>query len=83
MGAQMEHAYVNARRVLTELGATPGHVVEEVLYVTDMDAAFAASGPIRKAFYETELPRVASTMLVTPRLALPGQLIEIKFVAKT
>lgn len=29
-----------------------------------------------------ERPDVASTILVTPRLALPAQLIEVKFVAK-
>jgi hypothetical protein len=56
--------------------------VEEVLYVTDMDAAFAAAGPVRKEAYGSEKPDVASTILVTPRLALPPQLIEIKFIAR-
>ena len=82
MGAQMRQAYVNAGRVLTELKAAPRNIVEEVIYVTDMDAAFAAGGPIRKAFYGCDQPQVACTLIVTPRLALPGQLVEIKFVAR-
>lgn len=52
--------------------------MEEVLYVTDMDAAFAVAGPVRKEAYGSAQPAVASTILVTPRLALPQQLIEIK-----
>jgi len=56
-------------------------VVEEVLYVTDMEKAFAAAGPVRKEAYGSTLPAVSSTILVTPRLALPTQLIEIKFLA--
>jgi hypothetical protein len=58
-------------------------VVEEVIYVTDMDTAFAAAGPVRKEAYGAARPAVASTILVTSRLALAAQLVEIKFVAKT
>ena len=50
--------------------------------MTDMDAAFAVAGPVRKQAYGAEKPDVASTILATPRLALPAQLIEIKFNAK-
>ncbi|HYO48015.1 MAG TPA: RidA family protein [Gemmatimonadota bacterium] len=57
-------------------------VVEEVLHVTDMDAAFAVAGLVRKEAYGSEKPDVASTILVTPRLAFPAQLIEIKFLAR-
>ena len=80
--AQMRQTYVNARKILASFGATLDDVVEEVLYVTDMDKAFAAAGPVRKEAYGNGRPAVASTVLVTPRLALPEQLIEIKFVAK-
>jgi enamine deaminase RidA (YjgF/YER057c/UK114 family) len=82
MEIQMRQSYENAKRLLGKYGATLDNVVEEVLYVTDMDAAFAAAGPVRKAAYASERPSVASTVLVTPRLALPTQLIEIKFIAK-
>jgi len=53
-----------------------------VLYVTDMDRAMAVAGAVRKEAYGSEKPEVASTILVTPRLALPTQLIEIKFIAR-
>jgi enamine deaminase RidA (YjgF/YER057c/UK114 family) len=83
MEAQMRQTYAHAKKILAKFGATLDDVVEEVLYVTDMDQAFAAAGPVRKEAYGSSRPAVASTILVTPRLALAAQLIEIKFVAKT
>jgi enamine deaminase RidA (YjgF/YER057c/UK114 family) len=80
--AQMRQTYRNAKKLLGEFGATLDDVVEEVLYVTDMDQAFAAAGRVRKEAYGSAKPAVASTILVTPRLALPEQLVEITFVAK-
>jgi enamine deaminase RidA (YjgF/YER057c/UK114 family) len=82
MEIQMRQTYANAKKILSGFGATLDDVVEEVLYVTDMDKAFAVAGPVRKEAYGSTRPEVASTILVTPRLALPTQLIEIKFVAK-
>ena len=82
METQMRQTYANAMKILNHFGATLDDVVEEVLYVTDMDRAFAVAGPVRKEMYGSKKPAVASTMLVTPRLALPGQLIEIRFIAK-
>jgi enamine deaminase RidA (YjgF/YER057c/UK114 family) len=82
MGAQMRQTYVNAEKILGEYGATLQNVVEEVLYVTDMNAAFSVAGPVRKAAYGSERPAVASTIVTTSRLALPTQLIEIKFIAR-
>ena len=82
METQMRQTYANAKKILSQFGATLDNVVEEVLYVTDMDTAFAAAGPVRKDVYGSQRPTVASTILVTPRLALPTQLIEIKFIAK-
>ena len=79
MEIQMRQTYANAKKILSEFGATLDDVVEEVLYVTK---AFAAAGPVRKEAYGSQRPEVASTIVVTPRLALPTQLIEIKFVAK-
>lgn len=81
MGAQMAQAYSNAKQVLARYGATLDNVVEEVLYVTDMDAAFAVAGKVRAEAYGGA-PVVASTILVTPRLAFRDQLIEIKLIAK-
>jgi YD repeat-containing protein len=82
MEIQMRQTYDNASRLLAQYGATLDNVVDEVLLVLDMDAAFAVAGAVRQAAYGTAKPQVASTILVTPRLALPTQLIEIKFVAK-
>ncbi|OUL98242.1 hypothetical protein A8M77_32575 [Variovorax sp. JS1663] len=82
MEVQMRQTYANAKKILARFGASLADVVEEVLYVTDMETAFAAAGPVRKEAYGSQKPKVASTILVTPRLALPTQLIEIKFVAK-
>ena len=82
MAVQMRRAYANAAKLLDRFGATLQHVVEEVLYVTDMDAAFAAAGPVRKQAYESEMPAVASTIVTTSRLAFPAQLVEIRLTAR-
>jgi enamine deaminase RidA (YjgF/YER057c/UK114 family) len=82
MEIQMRQTYANAKKILSEFGATLDNVVEEVLYVTDMDMAMNVAGLVRKEAYGSTKPEVASTILVTPRLALPTQLIEIKFIAK-
>jgi enamine deaminase RidA (YjgF/YER057c/UK114 family) len=82
MQIQMRQTYANAKKILNEFGATLDNVVEEVVYVTDMDKAMEVAGPVRKEAYGSEKPEVASTILVTPRLAFPAQLIEIKFIAK-
>ena len=80
MGIQMAQSYANAKKVLALYGATMKDVVEEVVYVTDMDAAFAVVGQGRAEAYG-ESPVVASTILVTPRLAFPNQLLETAWSA--
>lgn len=82
METQMRQTYANAKKILSEFGATLDNVVEEVVYVTDMDKAMEVAGTVRKEAYGSEKPQVASTIFVTPRLAFPEQLIEIKFIAK-
>jgi enamine deaminase RidA (YjgF/YER057c/UK114 family) len=82
METQMRQTYANAEKLLNQFGASLDNVVDEVLFVRDMDAAFAVAGAVRKDVYGSRKPAVASTILVTPRLAFPTQLIEIKFVAK-
>src|ERR1044071_6146189 len=37
MEIQMRQTYANAKRILAEFGATLDNVIEEVVYVTDMD----------------------------------------------
>jgi enamine deaminase RidA (YjgF/YER057c/UK114 family) len=82
METQMRQTYANAQKLLNQFGATLDNVVEEVIYVRDMDTASAVAGTVRKEAYGSRKPAVASTILVTPRLAFPAQLIEIKFIAK-
>src|SRR3954467_5580926 len=48
MEIQMRQTYANAEIILAEFGATLDDVVEEVLYVTDMDTASPAAGPVQK-----------------------------------
>jgi len=81
MELQMRATYANAGKVLARFGATLQHIVEEVLYVTDMDAAFAVAGAVRKAAYGSDAPQCASTIAQVARLAFPQQLIEIRFTA--
>ncbi|WP_338768906.1 Rid family hydrolase [Massilia sp. METH4] len=81
MGEQMRQTYVNAVELLARFGATLDNVVEETLYVLDVDAAFAVAGEVRKAAYGSAQPAVASNLIGVSRLAFPEQLIEITFRA--
>lgn len=82
MEIQMRQTYANAEKVIAKHGGTMHDVVEEIVFVTDMDKAFDVAGRVRREAYKSQRPEVASTIFVTPRLALPDQLIEIKLVAK-
>jgi 2-iminobutanoate/2-iminopropanoate deaminase len=81
MEAQMRQAYANIRKVLAQYGATMDNIVDEILFVTDMNTAFAAAVKCREdMFFGT--PVVASTIVQIQRLAFPELMIEIKCVAK-
>ncbi|WP_373380059.1 Rid family hydrolase [Cupriavidus nantongensis] len=77
MEAQMRVTYENLSTILARFGATLDNVVEETLYVLDVDAAFAAAGTVRKEAYGTERPQCASNLIGVSRLAMAPQLIEI------
>jgi 2-iminobutanoate/2-iminopropanoate deaminase len=81
MEAQMRQAYNNIQKVLAQYGATMDNVVDEVLFVTDMDTAFAAAVKCRREVF-SGTPVVASTIVQIQRLAFPDLLIEIRCVAK-
>jgi len=81
MEAQVRQTYRNAITLLAEFGATLDDVVEETLYVLDVDAAFAAAGKVRKELYGCEQPHCASNLIGVSRLAFPAQLVEITFRA--
>ena len=81
MEVQMRQAYANVQKMLTQYGATLANVVDEVLFVTDMEAAFAAAVKVRPEVFAGR-PVVASTIVQIQRLASPELMIEIKCVAK-
>ena len=81
MEAQMRQAYANIRKVLAQYGATMDNIVEEILFVTDMNPAFTAAVKCREDVF-FGAPVVASTIVQVQRLAFPELMIEIKCVAK-
>ena len=82
MEVQMRQAYENIQKLLTQYGATLKNVVDETLFVTDMDAAFAAAVKCRQDIF-SGTPVIASTIVQIQRLAFPELMIEIKCIAKT
>lgn len=81
MEAQMKQTYANIKNILSRYNMTMDDVVEEVLYVLDMQTAFEARRDNKTTFY-TNPKSVASTIVVVSGLALPDQLVEIKIVAR-
>ena len=81
MAEQMRVTYANAATILAKFGATLDDVVEETLYVLDVDQAFAIAGKVRKEAYAKARPQCASNLIGISRLAFPEQLVEIVFKA--
>ncbi|MDG4824973.1 RidA family protein [Asanoa sp. WMMD1127] len=82
MKDQMIQAYLNARAVLAHFDCTFDNVVEEVVFAVDIGAALAVMREVRQQFYLGDKPKVTNTIVGTPALPLPGQVVEIKFVAR-
>jgi 2-iminobutanoate/2-iminopropanoate deaminase len=57
------------------------NVVDEMLFVTDMDAAFAAAVKCRQEIFSGN-PVIASTIVQIQRLAFPKLMTEIRCIAK-
>lgn len=81
MEVQMRAAYHNVEKVLAQYGASMENVVDEILFVTDMDAAFGARVKMKQEVFSGS-PILASTVVQIQRLAFPRLMIEIKCVAK-
>ena len=81
MEAQMRQAYANIQKVLAQYRATMENIVDEILFVTDMNTAFAAAVKCRQDIF-SGTPVVASTIVQIQRLAFPELMIEIRCVAK-
>lgn len=81
MEAQMREAYANISRILERLGAGAGDIVDETLFVTDMNAAVACAGRVRKDVYAGRY-EMASSLVGIERLGSSDLLIEIKCTAR-
>jgi enamine deaminase RidA (YjgF/YER057c/UK114 family) len=81
MEKQMRQAYANVAEVLAHYGATMDNIVDEVLFVTNMEAAFTAAVNCRQEVF-SGAPVVASTIVQIGRLAFPEFMIEIKCIAR-
>src|SRR5215208_7822474 len=81
MEIQMREAYANIKKVLAQYGATMDNVVDEVLFVTDMDAAFSARIKCKQEVFSGN-PVLASTIVQIQRLAFPELLVEIRCICK-
>ncbi len=81
MEVQMRAAYANVEKVLAQYGASMENVVDEILFVTDMDAAFGARVKMKEEVFSGS-PVLASTIVQIQRLAFPQLMIEIRCVAR-
>jgi 2-iminobutanoate/2-iminopropanoate deaminase len=82
METQMRQAYENIKKVLAQYGATMDNVVDEVLFVTDMDAAFAARVKCKQEVFSGNNPVLTSTIVQIQRLAFPELMVEIRCICK-
>ena len=80
IGAQARQAYANIRRTLAHFGATMQNVVEETIYLLDMDRVDAVIAARHEAYGHPEPPPCAG--IGVARLQLPELLIEIKCSAR-
>jgi 2-iminobutanoate/2-iminopropanoate deaminase len=78
---QMRQAYTNIQKVLVQYGATMYNIVDEVLFVTDMDAAFAARVKCKQEVFSGN-PVLTSTIVQIQRLAFPELMVEIRCICK-
>lgn len=81
MEIQMRQVYVNVAKLLDEYGAGLENIVDEVLFVKDMEAACAARVKCRKDAVGASLA-LENTIVQIERLEFPDLLIEMKCVAK-
>jgi 2-iminobutanoate/2-iminopropanoate deaminase len=81
MEAQMRLAYQNIEKLLKTFDMTMAAVVDEIIYVTDMQSAFQSRKKLGRTVYP-EVMSVPSTIVQVEALALPGQLVEIKAEAR-
>ena len=79
MAGQVARIYDIMEETLAMSGATLKHVVNELIFATDLDA-FAQAGAVRAARYANCAPQDATAVQVA-RLFLPDALVEIQATA--
>jgi enamine deaminase RidA (YjgF/YER057c/UK114 family) len=82
MEAQMRETYARIAQSLAHFGATLTDVVEQTVFVTDMDAALAARHVRLEAYGAAGDAFPASATVEVSRLGRPGLLVEIKVSAR-
>ncbi len=80
MEVQMRAAYANIGKVLAQYGVTMDNIVDEILFVTDMDTAYAERVKMKQEVFSGS-PVLASTIVQIQRLG-SQQMIEIRCIAK-
>jgi enamine deaminase RidA (YjgF/YER057c/UK114 family) len=83
ISAQTKNAYANLQDVLTQFGAEMSNIVDETLFVTEMEEFMAHVEEVYNAREEAygSNPEVCQTIVQVTGLALPDLKIEIKCVA--
>ena len=81
MEVQMRQSYANVKKVLAQYGATMANVVDEVVFVTDMEAALAARVKLMQEVFSGP-PVLTNTIVQIQRLAFPELMIEIRCIAR-
>jgi 2-iminobutanoate/2-iminopropanoate deaminase len=81
MQVQMRQAYANIEKVLAQYGATIDNIVDEVPFVTDMEAAFAARVKCQQEVFSGN-PVLASTIVQIQRLAFPELMVEMRCICR-
>ena len=64
----MPQAYTNIQKLLAKYGATMENIVDEIVFVTDTDAVFAAAVKCRQEIFSSNLV-IASTIIQIQHLA--------------
>ena len=81
MEAQMRQTYANVKTLLAQYGATMDNIVDEIVFVTDVDAAFEARAKLKDEVFGGA-PVMTSTLIGIDRLALPDLLVEVRCIAR-
>lgn len=83
--AQLRQAYSNVHAVLESFGATMADIVDETVFVTDIEGFLAdADGlfALRAEMFGGE-PQISQTLVEVSRLGSADWLLEIKCIART